>query len=79
MPFESEPDEPELITIHTFTNETEALLAKGALEAFGIVCMIRRDDCRGQWPQMTLAGGLRLLVRTEDAQRATEVLEPHRG
>jgi hypothetical protein len=75
MPFQSEADKPKLITIHTFTNETEAHLAKGALDAFGIDCMVARDDCGGQRPHMALTGGLRLLVRAEDARRAAEVLE----
>jgi len=75
MSLESETEQSKLITIHTFTNEPEANLAKGALEAFGIDCMIARDDCGGQRPHMALTGGLRLLVRAEDAQRAAEVLE----
>lgn len=74
MSFE-EADEPKLITIRTFTNETEAHLAKGALEAFGIDCMIARDDCGGQRPHLALTGGLRLLVRAEDAQSAAEALQ----
>ena len=74
MPSDSETEEPALITIQTFTNDPEAYLAKGALEAFGIDCMLGRDDCGGQRPHLTLTGGLRLLVRAEDAERAAEVL-----
>jgi hypothetical protein len=74
MAFESEAEESKLVTIHTFTNDLEANLAKGALEAFGIDCMIARDDAGGQRPHMALTGGLRLLVRAEDAKRAAEVL-----
>lgn len=74
MRLEPEAEDPKLIAIHTFTNELEADLAKGALEAFGIDCMIARDDCGGQRPHLALTGGLRLLVRAEDAQSAKEVL-----
>ena len=74
MPFESQAEESELVTVDSFTNELEANLAKGALEAFGIDCMIARDDCGGQRPHLAFAGGLRLLVRADDAQRAREVL-----
>ena len=75
----SEPDTEEFITVHTFTNEPEAYLAKGALEAFGIDCMIMRDDCGGQRPHLALTNGLRLVVRAEDAERAAEVLANRTG
>ena len=74
MSSESETAEFELVTVRTFTNEAEANIAKGALEAFGIDCMITRDDCGGLRPHLTLTGGLRLLVRADDAARAAEVL-----
>jgi hypothetical protein len=44
------------------------------LESFGIECMIATDNCGGQRPHLDLTGGIRLLVRQDDAQRATEVL-----
>ena len=74
MSSESETAEFELVTVRTFTNEAEANIAKGALEAFGIDCMITRDDCGGLRPHLTLTGGLRLLVRADDAARAAAVL-----
>lgn len=74
MAFESEAEEPELVTVRTFTNDLEANVAKGALEAFGIDCMLSRDDAGGQRPHLAFSGGVRLLVRAEDAERAAEVL-----
>jgi Putative prokaryotic signal transducing protein len=74
MSSESQTAEFELVTVRTFTNEAEANIAKGALEAFGIDCIITRDDCGGLRPHMALTGGLRLLVRADDAARAAEVL-----
>lgn len=73
MPSESEAAGSDLVTVRTFTNEPEAYIAKGALEAFGIDCMIARDNCGGQRPHLTLTAGLRLVVRAEDAQRAAQV------
>ena len=72
-----EPDDrtlEDLIAIRTFTSESEADIAKGALQAFGIECMLSHDDCGGQRPHLTLTGGIRLLVRPEDAERAEEAL-----
>jgi hypothetical protein len=57
MPFESDRDESKLITVHTFTNELEANLAKGASEAFGTDRLISRDDCGGQRPHLTSNAG----------------------
>jgi hypothetical protein len=74
MHSEAETKESDLVTVRTFTNQPEACLAKGALEAFGIECMVARDDCGGQRPHLAFTGGLRLVVRAEDAQRAAEVL-----
>ena len=74
MPSEPESDDSGLVTIRTFTNEPEADIAKAALEAFGINCMNARDNCGGQRPHLTVTGGLRLIVRAEDAERAADVL-----
>jgi hypothetical protein len=62
------------ITIRTFISESEAEIAKGALTAFGIESLLSHDDCGGQRPHLTLTGGIRLLVRPEDAERAEEAL-----
>ena len=66
--------QPDLITIRTFSSEFEANIAKSALEAFGIPCMLSHDDCGGQRPHLTLTGGIQLVVRSADAERAEEVL-----
>ena len=74
MTADSDAAPPELITIRTFTNEFEANIAKSALEAFGIRCLISHDDCGGQRPHLTLTGGVQLVVRSADAEQAEEVL-----
>jgi hypothetical protein len=63
-----------LVTVGTFLNHIEADLAKSALEAAGIDAMILSDDCGGVRPHLWM-GGIRLLVRDEDAQRALEILD----
>jgi hypothetical protein len=64
----------DVVTIRAFISESEAAIAKAALEAFGIECMLSRDDCGGQRPHLLLGAGIRLLIRSEDAERAEEVL-----
>ncbi len=64
----------ELVTLRTFLSESEADIAKAALEAFGIDCMLTRDDCGGQRPHLSVGTGIRLVTRSGDAERAEEVL-----
>jgi hypothetical protein len=70
----TDPANDEVVTVRTFISESEADIAKAALEAFGIECMFSRDDCGGQRPHLVIGTGIRLLVRSEDAERAEEVL-----
>jgi hypothetical protein len=64
-----------LVTVGTYLNHIDADLAKSALEAAGIESMIQSDDCGGVRPHLWM-GGIQLLVRDEDAQRALEILNP---
>jgi hypothetical protein len=74
MTADSDATQPDLVTLRTFASEFEANIAKSALEAFGIPCMLSHDDCGGQRPHLTLTGGVQLVVRSADAERAEEVL-----
>jgi len=65
----------ELVVIHSYPNKLEAELAHGALQAANIRSMIRADDAGGTEPALWM-GGVKLLVRAEDAVRAAEVLGP---
>ena len=71
---DSDATERDLITIRTFASESEADIAKAALESFGIDCMLSRDDCGGQRPHLLIGAGIRLVTRSDDAERAEEVL-----
>jgi hypothetical protein len=66
--------EPDLVTIRTFDDELEANLAKSALQAARIDCMISRDDCGGMRPSLSVGSAIKLLVRADDADQANEVL-----
>lgn len=60
-----------LIVISTFPSTADAQIAKGILDAAGIESMIRTDDAGGMYPGI---GGAELLVRSDDLDRAREVL-----
>jgi hypothetical protein len=62
-----------LVVVGTFLNHVEADMARGALEAADIESMISADDAGGLRPHLWM-GGIRLLVRAEDAERAAEIL-----
>ena len=66
-------NETEFIVFRTFLNHFEADIAKTALEADGIECFIRSDDCGGMRPHFWLAG-VDLLLRAEEAEHAEEIL-----
>jgi hypothetical protein len=59
------------IVVRTFSTHIEADLASTALAAAGIDASIRADDCGGVYP---FKGGVELLVASEDAVVAEEVL-----
>jgi hypothetical protein len=65
----------ELVGIRTYLNRIDAELAHSALEAADIDSMIRADDAGGTRPGLWM-GGVTLLVRAEDAERALQVLDP---
>jgi hypothetical protein len=73
---EPQPEETarDLVAIRVFSSESEAGIAKGALEAFGIPCITGGANAVGEYPNLRMAQGIPLLVRAEDAERAEQVL-----
>ena len=65
----------DLVVVGTFLNQVEADMARGALEAADIESMISADDAGGLRPHLWM-GGVRLLVRAEDAEQAVRILNP---
>lgn len=76
---ESGEDEVELrglVAIRKFRDLPEALLAKGSLESAGIECFLGDDNMvRMDWFISNLLGGVKLLVKTEDAEEARQLLD----
>jgi hypothetical protein len=63
----------DLVVLRTFLNTFDADVAKGALEAADIDSFVRADDAGGMRPHLWM-GGVELIVRAEDVERANEVL-----
>jgi hypothetical protein len=66
----------DLVVVRTYLNAVEAEVAQGALEAAGLECMLRADDCGGLRPALWMGRGVQLIVRAEDVDRAEQVLGP---
>jgi len=64
----------EVVAIKIFSNETEATMAQQVLQASGVRAFIFKDDAGGMEPQLQLTGGVRLVVKRADAERAYEIL-----
>ena len=78
IPMESRDDIElrNLVAIRQFRDMPEALLAKGLLESAGIECFFGDDNIvRLDWFISNLVGGVKLLVKPEDAETAHELLD----
>jgi len=65
----------DLVTVGNFFDRLGAELAKGVLDVDGIESYVSADDMGGMRPSLlTGAGGVRLIVRAEDAERASALL-----
>lgn len=67
-------DEVETVVVHTFISHEAAQLAASNLEAHGIKCWISADDGGGMYPNLTVAGGVRLTVIASDTEAAVTLL-----
>jgi hypothetical protein len=67
-------DEVKTVIIRTFSSHDAANLAAANLEAHNIACWVNADDCGGMYPNLSAAGGVRLLVRASDAEAAIALL-----
>ncbi|MFH1692157.1 MAG: DUF2007 domain-containing protein [Candidatus Omnitrophota bacterium] len=66
----------DLEEVKVFVNRFEADCAKNLLEQEGIEAMVSADDCGGLRPHLSLAtGGVRLLVKCQDVDRAKDILQ----
>lgn len=68
-------DRDDLVTIRQFRDLPQALLAKGCLESAGIQCAFTDDNMvRMDWFYSNAIGGIKLLVKAEDASDAEQLL-----
>lgn len=68
-------NDSKLVTAGTYPNRIEAEIAQGALAAAQIEAMVSADDAGGTQPGLWM-GGVRVLVRAEDAEQAAKILNP---
>jgi len=61
----------ELVAVETFRSTADAEIAQGVLDEVGIESIIRSDNAGGMYPAID---GAELLVRSEDAEKAQDVL-----
>lgn len=64
----------EPVIVRQFMSTVEAELAQGALQAAGIDAIVSADDCGGMRPHLQV-GRVALLVRPEDVDEATRILD----
>ncbi len=65
----------DIVEIAKFSGEFEAQVAKAHLTSVGIDASMVTDDGGGAFPNLSmLTGGVRLVVRREDADAAMEAL-----
>ncbi len=71
-----EPDPPGPVMIGRYQNLPAASLAKSMLDSAGIESFLSDDNLvRMDWLYSNAVGGIKLLVREEDAETARELLE----
>lgn len=61
--------------VRTYLTRQAAEFGKMLLEGSGVPSFLRADDSGGWRPYMTIAIGVRLVVRAADFERANAVLE----
>ena len=82
VPFPPEPeptdddfhDKVKIVIVRTFNSHEAARLAVSNLEAHGIRCWVNADDCGGMYPNLTVAGGVRLSVEAPNVDAAVALL-----
>jgi hypothetical protein len=65
------------VTVATYVLSWEAQLAKARLESEGIAALVADENAAGIYGA-SVVGGIKLRVREEDADRATDLLATHR-
>jgi hypothetical protein len=75
LPEEGELTSRRMVTLRRFRDLPDALLAKGSLDSAGIQCALADDNViRMDWFYSNAIGGIKLLVDSEEAAEAEQVL-----
>jgi hypothetical protein len=64
----------ETTVVATYVYRHEAEFARETLRAAGIESVLSGDDAGGAYGPLTFARGIRLLVRSDEVDRAREIL-----
>lgn len=68
------------ICLKTYASRDEAEFDRAILEGAGIRAMVSADDCGGMRPHLAFtSGGVKLLVLSENLERAAELLKQSEG
>lgn len=65
----------EIVVLRVFDNELEAQMAQQMLQDAGVETFIFKDDGGGMEPHLQRTIGVRLVLKSEDAERARDILE----
>ena len=71
-------EDEEFVVVGVFRSTYDADLAATRLQASGIPVSVSADDCGGMRPQLQLTQGVRVLVPSQFAKRASWLLEGRR-
>ena len=66
----------ETVVLKVFANEIDAKMAQDVLVGEGITAFVFKDDGGGMEPHLQRTRGVRLVVKSVDAGRARQILEP---
>jgi hypothetical protein len=65
----------EIAVLRVFDNEFEARMAQQLLRDAGVTSFIFKDDGGGMEPHLQRTNGVRLLLNSDDAERAQDILQ----
>ncbi len=65
----------EIVKVREYNTETEAYIAKAALDQAGIVCSIENALFSQLFPGNTALGGYMIVIKQRDYDRALEILD----
>ena len=64
-----------IVVLRVFDNELEAEMAQKRLQDAGVETFLFKDDAGGMEPHLQRTIGVRLVLKSEDAKRAEDVLQ----